>query len=131
MGKEYTLGLPQGYRPETQAAIGALMQTLEMQTEKLRTRVTDLTVGQLEWQPGPGHNTIGMLLAHNAVAEVFWIKVAAQGIPWGEEGDRVIRGCIGINGNDDGLPLKDGGGHPETLRDRTAARVSQDDRQGA
>ena len=32
-----------------------------------------------EWQPAPGRNSIGMLLAHNAIVEVWWLDVGARG----------------------------------------------------
>ena len=59
-------------------------------------------------------NTIGMLLAHLAVVEVWWIKVAPAGIPWEPEGKKVIQKVCGIE--DDGLPIPPDGQHVKYLR---------------
>ncbi|MCX6836058.1 MAG: DinB family protein, partial [candidate division Zixibacteria bacterium] len=69
----------------------------------------------------PGVNTVGMLLAHIAVAEAFWINVAPAEIPLEQDCDNLILKVIGIRMDDDGLPLKPDGHHPLTLSGKTLA----------
>lgn len=68
-----------------------------------------------EWQPAPGRNTIGMLLAHVAISEVWWLDVAARGVPAGPEAEDRVRVRLGIGSDDDGMPAKHGARHPATL----------------
>lgn len=75
--------------------------------EELRTRllaaVRELTPAQLAWQPRPGANTIGMLLAHVAVAETHLGQVGLLG-----ERDGHVHDVLGITVEDEGLPLAAG-----------------------
>jgi uncharacterized damage-inducible protein DinB len=89
---------------------------LDDQLTELNRSVAGLPTDELEWQKHPGMNTIGMLLAHLAVVEVFWICVVAAGRNHKAESDIVIRNTIGIGENDDGLPLAANGMHPASLR---------------
>ena len=64
-----SLSVPTGYHSQEVALfVGMLDDQLRLLTEDTR----GLTVEQLAWQPAPGMNTIGMLLAHIAIVEVFW-----------------------------------------------------------
>ncbi len=72
-----------------------------------------LTPAQLQWQLAPGFNTIGMLLAHIAVAEVHVGQVGLLGDPAGH-----IRDVLGIDEDDDGLPLPADGPPPAGLSGR-------------
>jgi len=110
-----------GYQPSTQKIVSLFAAQFDDQLALLRQTVEKLTVTQLEWQPHPGINTVGMLLAHLAVVEVYWLTVAARQISVEPEGDEVILRTIGIRGDDDGLPLKPDGKHPATLAGKTAA----------
>jgi hypothetical protein len=76
----------------------------------------------LEWQPAPGRNSIGMLLAHNAIVEVWWLDVSARGIVRSPESDARILARLGIGPDDDGMPAKEGGGHPSALAGWTLER---------
>ena len=75
--------------------------------EELRARLLDavraLTPAELAWQPRPGANTIGMLLAHVAVAETHLGQVGLLG-----ERDGHVHDVIGITVEDEGLPLAAG-----------------------
>src|SRR5690606_38309840 len=66
-------------------------------------------------------NTVGMLLAHLAVVEVYWLTVAARELPLEPGGDEILLRTIGIRMDDDGLPLKSESKHPATLAGKTAA----------
>ncbi len=108
------------YDSSSQRIVGLFAVQFDDQLKLLRESVKDLSVSQLEWQPHPGVNTIGMLLAHLAVVEVFWITVAAREVPLEPEGDELILKTIGIHMDDDGLPLKADGKHPDTLSGKSA-----------
>lgn len=69
----------------------------------------------LEWQPAPGRNSIGMLLAHNAIVEVWWLDVSARAIAMGPEAEERVRRRLGIGPDDDGMPAKPDGRHPAAL----------------
>src|SRR5262245_21225117 len=63
------LVIPSGYASQEVASfIAQLDDLLERQHDQTRK----LTPVDLEWQPAPGMNTIGMLMAHQAVIEVAW-----------------------------------------------------------
>lgn len=111
----HELRLPDGYDASAQQTIGLMAAQLEDQTAQLKKLVAGMEVSQLEWQPHPGFNTGGMLLAHIAVAETFWMAVAPDETPFKPEGDQVIHQILGIHGDDDGLPLAADGRHPQTL----------------
>ncbi len=81
---------------------------LEDQSRRLWKVVQDAAPAELAWQPHPGTNTIGMLLAHIAITEVFWISVLT-------ERAFVCEKVLGIGPDDDGLPLPEGSAPPATL----------------
>ncbi len=66
--------------------------------------------------PAPGLNTIGMLLAHIAIAEVYWTQVGPLGMATFES-----ESVIGIGGDDDGMPLAAGGSPAAPLMGRELA----------
>ena len=68
-----------------------------------------------EWQPAPGRNSIGMLVAHIAIAEVWWLDVLPGGGGNDAEIDERVRARIGIATDDDGMPAKPDGAHPKAL----------------
>lgn len=90
------------------------------QLHDLHTRLLDATrelgVAALGWQPAPGVNTIGMLLAHIAVAETHITQVGVLGEKDGHEQD-----VIGIGGDDDGMPLAADAAPPAVLHGRDVA----------
>jgi uncharacterized damage-inducible protein DinB len=75
-----------------------------------------LTPAQLERQPAPGRNTIGMLLAHVAVAETHLGQVGLLG-----ERDGHVHDVLGITLEDEGMPLAPGAGPPAALAGRERA----------
>jgi uncharacterized damage-inducible protein DinB len=79
---------------------GTFLSQLDDQLRRLREATRGLSPEDLMWQPEPGMNTIGMLLAHLAVVEVWWTMVVIEENP---EGD--VRPVLGIGADDDGLPL--------------------------
>jgi len=103
--------MPEGFR--SVRAAWALW-ALDEQSRRLFADTADLTPAELEWQLAPGTNSIGMLLAHIAVAEVHIGAVALERRPTSD-----VRAVIGIGMEEEGLPLAEGAppspalaGHP-------------------
>src|SRR6185503_20047743 len=57
----------------------------------------------------------GMLLAHIAIVEVYWIQLGPMARAF------ECREVLGIGEDDDGLPIPAGGAPPETLRGKSLA----------
>ena len=112
------LRLPEveGYEPTSQHTLAFMAAQLDDQLRRLRSSVEGLEVDALEWQLAPGRNTIGMLLAHIAVAETWWMQVGAKGLHRREQADAIVKGVIGIAPDDDGMPIPPDGTHPRLLR---------------
>jgi uncharacterized damage-inducible protein DinB len=91
---------------------------MEDQTRRLTESTRDLKPEELSWQPSPGMNTIGMLLAHIAIVELFWVHVGPAALTE-PEFDSV--GVLGIGADDDGLPLPESGAPPAVLAGRDLA----------
>lgn len=83
---------------------GLFLAQLDDQLERLREATRGLTPEDLMWQPAPGMNTIGMLLAHLAVVEVWWTAIVIEEHPADPTID-IVRPVLGIGADDDGLPL--------------------------
>lgn len=109
--------IPRGYDAKTQTKVGLFAAQLDDQLKWLKNNVKGLTVKQLEWQQRPGMNTVGMLLAHLALVEVWWINLAPTGMPWEPDGKKMIQKICGFE--DDGLPMPPEGRHVEFLRGYT------------
>jgi uncharacterized damage-inducible protein DinB len=107
------LVLPPGYRSRE---VGLFAAQLDDQSARLTKDTRGLTPAVLAWQPAPGLNTIGMLLAHIAIAEVYWTQVGPLAKPSFES-----LSVIGIGGDDDGMPLADGGSPAAPLMGRDLA----------
>lgn len=105
--------LPSGHRSEEGALFVA---QLDDQSRRLREDTRGLEPAALAWQPGPGANTIGMLLAHVAIAEAAWMQVGIEGL---ERSD--TEPVLGIGPDDDGMPLAAGAGPPAVLDGRDLA----------
>jgi uncharacterized damage-inducible protein DinB len=107
------LEIPSGYRSkEVASCIAQMDDQLRLLTEAIR----DITPEELEWQPKQGMNTIGMLLAHNAIVEVFWTLVALK-----REPKPMSEPILGINMDDDGMPLPEDGKPPAVLAGKNIA----------
>jgi hypothetical protein len=100
------LVVPSGYACQEAAST---MAQLDDQTERLVRDLEGITPAELEWQHSPGMNTIGMLLAHNAVVEVFWSQIGLRGEPVDCEP------VIGIDVYGDGMPLPANAPPPASL----------------
>lgn len=113
-----TLKTPEGYDPARAPVVSSSAAQLDLLLANLRRRMRDATVAQLEWQLRPGVNTVGMLLAHLAVAEAYWVAIFSPGVG---DADEIIGAVIGIHGDDDGMPLPAHGAHPRSLSGKTVA----------
>ena len=103
----------EGFRSREAASFYA---QLEDQARILRESIQGMTPQELEWQPERGMNTIGMLLAHNAIVDVFWTQLAILGIV---ETDSMP--ALGISMDDDGMPLAPDAEGPANLKGKPLA----------
>jgi len=94
--------------------IGLFLAQMDDQSRRLTEDTRGATVAELAWQPRPGTNTIGMLLAHNAIVELWWISHGALIPP---DSDSVL----GIGIDDDGMPIPEDGLPPATLAGKDLA----------
>jgi len=95
---------------------GHVMAQLDDLYHRLAEDTRGLTPEQLEWQPSPGSNTIGMLLAHIPITEIYWVQVGPMGLDTYRFED-----ILGIGSDDDGMPLDEGGRPPATLHGKDLA----------
>jgi len=114
MAIERKLTVPEGYEFAANPRVASFAAQLDDQLALLRKKVEGLSVEQLEWQLRPGMNTVGMLLAHLAVVDLWWLRIAPTETPEAD-GDRLMQEVIGILADDDGLPAKPDARHPESL----------------
>lgn len=114
MASERRLAVPAGYDTKVNPQVASFAAQLDDQLALLKKDCTGLEVRHLEWQPQTGVNTIGMLLAHLAIVDIWWIRIAPNQIPE-TEADSVFKEIAGIGGDDDGLPCPPDGGHPKSL----------------
>lgn len=105
--------IPTGYRSKE---VGSFIAQMDDQLRLLTEDTRDVTPEELEWQPKPGMNTIGMLLAHNAIVEVFWTLVALK-----RDEKPMAEPVLGVNMDDDGMPLPEDGAPPATLAGKNLA----------
>lgn len=117
---ERKLIVPEGYDSSRNPRVASFAAQFEELTTRLKRDTADLETRHLEWQLRPGMNTIGMLLAHLAIVEIWWIRLAPHG-PTPEESETAMKEILGIGGDDDGLPLAAGGRHPGTLAGKSLA----------
>jgi uncharacterized damage-inducible protein DinB len=95
---------------------GSFMAQLDDLSKRLAEHLEGATADELAWQPEPGMNTIGMLLEHNAIVEVFWTQVGPLGLSSYAPDD-----VLGVDMDHDGIPLPAGGAPPEWLRGKETA----------
>ena len=107
------LEIPGGYRSIHAARYVGQMDD---QSRRLIEGTRDMTVDELGWQPAPGMNTAGMLLAHIAVAETHITAVGIEGLPTSD-----VPSVLGIQIEDDGLPLPASGHPPAALEGKDIA----------
>ena len=120
MAIDRELAIPTGYDPAANPRVASFAAQLDDQLASLKKKTADLEVRHLEWQPHPGVNTAGMLLAHLAVVDLWWMRLAPHDVESGEA-ERVMHEVLGIGMDDDGLPLARDGGHPPTLAGKSIA----------
>jgi uncharacterized damage-inducible protein DinB len=116
-----TLAVPEGYDPRISPIVSTTAAQLDALLATLIRRVGEATTEQLEWQLRPGTNTVGMLLSHLAVVEVYWVEAIGCGVESDEEADRIVQGVLGIRMEEDGMPLSEEGTHPPSLAGKTLA----------
>ena len=63
-----------------------------------------------------------MLVAHNAITEVWWLDAVPAGIGRGAETESRLRARIGLGTDDDGMPAEPEGKHPAALAGWTRKR---------
>jgi uncharacterized damage-inducible protein DinB len=95
--------------------VGLFLWQLDDQLKNLTDDTRGATPDELEWQPAPGMNTIGMLLAHIALVEAGWIGAAARGL------DFFKLDVLPIRWPDSGIPLAPGAAPPAALRGKDLA----------
>src|SRR5262245_48194670 len=94
---------------------GLFLAQLDDQNANLLEDTRGLTPEELAWQPAPGMNTVGMLLAHIALVEVGWIGAAALGLDFFKIDE------LPVSWADSGIPLAAGAPPPEALRGKDLA----------
>jgi uncharacterized damage-inducible protein DinB len=107
----YAIEPPAGFRSREAALFVA---QLDDQNRRLTEDTRALTAAALEWQPAPGQNTMGMLLAHTAYWEVFWTRMVLEDRPLPFE----VRDVLGIASGDIGTPLPADGLPPAGLAEK-------------
>ncbi|MBI1797955.1 MAG: DinB family protein [Candidatus Eisenbacteria bacterium] len=95
--------------------VGLFLWQMDDQSRRLTEDTRGATPDELGWQPAPGMNTIGQLLAHIAVVEVRWINRAVLGPERGDEGD------LGITRAEIGIPMPEEAAAPAALGGRDLA----------
>jgi len=104
-----------------QKALAIFAASLDDQSDRLRKDVADMQPAHLEWQHRLGFNTIGMLIAHIALAEAYWVRVAkGDTSDYAVIDDEVLR-MVGIRLDDDGMPAAADAMPPATLHGKTVA----------
>src|SRR5262245_52684939 len=89
--------LPSGFESDQ---VALMMWQMEEQRRALLDDVRGIGVEELGWQPAPGMNTVGMLLAHIAYAETHVAQIGVLGEAVGHAHD-----VIGITEEQEGMPL--------------------------
>jgi uncharacterized damage-inducible protein DinB len=115
------LPLPPRFDAATQAVVGTLTAGLDDQLRKLEASIAGLSVAALEWQSAPGMNSIGMLVAHLALVEVWWIRLAPAATDQFADMDGRFREILGIGGMDDGIDVNGTTAFPAALRGKGVA----------
>lgn len=104
---------PPGYRSRE---AGLFVAQMDDQSARLVADTRGLTPEELAWQPAPGMNTIGMLLAHIAIVEVYWTRIGPLGLA-----DYDCQSVLGIGLDDDGMPIPAAAAPPAALAGKDLA----------
>jgi uncharacterized damage-inducible protein DinB len=105
--------IPPGYRS---SAVARSLWQLDDQSHRLVAATSELSIEALGWQLSPGANTMGMLFAHVAVAEVHITAIGLEG-----RADSDVPAVLGISMDDDGMPLPENGAPPAALAGKDIA----------
>src|SRR5262252_7748993 len=109
------LVIPSGYASQEVASFVAQLDDL---LKRQHDQTRKLTPADLEWQPAPGMNTIGMLMAHQAIIEAAWAGLGMEDLQL----DQVrCKEVLGLGTKDDGMPLPEDGAPPATLAGKDLA----------
>jgi uncharacterized damage-inducible protein DinB len=92
------LDVPTEFHTSNAALVTA---SLDDQSLLLFRDLEGATPEELRWQPHPGMNTIGMLLAHMAIVEVWWTLIIV-----GKADPADVRPILGIADDADGMPIE-------------------------
>ena len=111
---DYLLAAPEGYESSSQAMICLMAASFDDQFSRLEETVAGLEVEHLEWQERPGRSTIGMLMAHLAVAQIGGLWVGCAGLPQ-DDFKRVVHERLGID-SDGVAPMART--HPSSIKGR-------------
>jgi len=107
------IAIPAAYASQEVASfVAQLDDQLRRQKEQTRT----LTPADLEWQLAPGMNTIGMLMAHQAIIEVGWTGIGIEDL---QRSEIPFQEILGID--DIGVPLAPDGAPPVALAGKDLA----------
>lgn len=98
------------------AAVAQFLAELDDVRRRILEDTADLTAAELAWQPAPGMNTMGMLLAHIALSEVHITQVGVL-----VERDGHPRDVVGIGVEEEGMPLPAGAPPAPALAGKDAA----------
>lgn len=110
-----SIALPTGY---ASAEVALFLAQMDDQTRRQREQTRSLAPVDLEWQPAPGMNTIGMLMAHQAIVEVWWTGLVLEDQ---QAADVRFKELLGITGDDDGMPIGENGAPPAILAGKDLA----------
>ena len=109
--QQRSIEIPKGWGSSEAASFFAQLDAL---SETMFIDLRGIPAAELAWQPARGMNTVGMLLAHCAIVEAFWLMIATE-----TQSDARLAKVLGIGVDDDGMPIPEGGLPPATLRGRT------------
>jgi uncharacterized damage-inducible protein DinB len=93
-----------------------VLASMDDQSRLLWKDLEGITPDELQWQPAPGMNTIGMLLAHLAIVETWWTMVIVEKLD-----PATVTPVLGIGDDDDGMPIKPGAAPIELLNGKDLA----------
>src|SRR5689334_14103458 len=107
------LAIPAGYASQE---VASFLAQLDDQLQRQKEQTRSLTPAGLEWQPAPGMNTIGMLMAHQAIVEVGWTGFGIEDL---ERSEIRFQEILGIG--DSGVPLAPDAAPPAALAGKDLA----------
>src|SRR6266851_7046620 len=105
--RTYRIIVPPGRAREA----ASFLAQMDDQSRRLFEDLRGITAAELQWQPRAGSNTIGMLLAHIAIVEVYWLLIASETMS-----HEAVRKVLRFGVDDDGMPLPPGQGAPAGLQ---------------